>query len=113
MPVFSPKKKAAPVVDASASATPGHKVISLEIPAIPMPTEAQIQQMETVQGKDILAVCDFTHEPITLHKNINVIQNEERPELNGKVMSTKFLLKMLQVTGHTVTLAKAKSEKKK
>lgn len=116
MPLL-PKKKAAPVVHAGAAtetaAGAGNRIVKMELPVLKKLSQAQIDALETESGKDVLAVCDFTGEPIYNQANINAISNAERPELDGKVMSTKFLSKLLEAVGNPVAIKKLKGEKER
>jgi len=109
MPVLEKKKKAAPVIDAAehTSVAPGNRIIKMELPVLKKLTPEQIEDIEVSEGQEVLAICDFTGEPIFKEHNINKIDNKARPELHGKVMSTKFLTNLLlATTGSKVTLAK-------
>ncbi len=113
MPLLT-KKKAAPVVNAASEtvASKDHRLIKMELPVIKKLSETQIEALETQEGKDVLAICDFTGEPIFMQQNVNVIHSD-RAELHGKVMSTKFFTKLLEAVGTPVTLKKVKKDEKR
>ena len=113
MPML-PKKtlKAVPSVNA-ATAGDGLIPVTLQLPKFKKLTQAQIEARETEEGKDALAICDVTGEPIFNETNINVINNDGRPELHGKVISTKVLRMLFEGAGNALPKTeKAKAKAK-
>lgn len=110
MPLLTKKPKAAPVVDVAGKNTA--REVTLQFPPFKKLSDSEITALEEQEGKDVLAICDITGEPIFNQKNINVIQNPERPEMHGKVICSKVLTKLLEANAAMNGTASAKSSKK-
>ena len=68
----------------------GTRTLTLHLPAFKTWTEEEIAAAESAEGKRIVAICDFTGEPIFKTKNANEITSE-REELDAKIISTRLL----------------------
>lgn len=97
MPLLPAKSKKAGPAQVNVADAQSREVV-LEFPAFKKLTDAQIAELEIEKGKDVLAICDVTGEPIFNQKNINVINNPDRPEMHEKVISTKVLMKLFEAS---------------
>ena len=66
------------------------RVITLKVKKnVVIPTD--LSSVRNGKGENPVAFCDLTGEPIYNEKNVNEVGNSERPEYNGKVLSTKIM----------------------
>lgn len=110
MPLLTKKPKAVPQVNAAEAKK--MREVTLELPEFKKLTQAQIDQIEEEEGKEMVAICDVSGEPIFLKENANVIKSD-RPELDGKVICTRVLKKFLEINGEKLNLAKVSKSKSK
>ena len=91
-----PQAQNVPTVDIRINPTDGSRVVTIVIPPAKEYTEEDLVRIEQEKGKRPLAICDITGDLIFNGKNINQVTSE-REELNGKILSTKFLRLLLGI----------------
>jgi hypothetical protein len=74
----------------------GVRVLTIELPPVKEYTEEDLVRIEQETGSRPVAVCDVTGDLIFKSKNANFLKSE-RPELQDKVISTKFLRQLFNV----------------
>ncbi len=90
----APAKKESGValkVNVATAPANGMRTITMEIPVFKTYSEAELRAAATKEKKEVLGQCDITGELIFRKKNANEIHNGERPEFDGRLVSTKFL----------------------
>ncbi len=86
----------APVeVNVATNATTGQRTVTISLPAFQQFTDEQKRAMES-DAKPPQAYCDLTGVAIRNRKNVNEIRNDDRPEFNGKIISTTVLKQILE-----------------
>jgi hypothetical protein len=78
-----------------------YREVTLILPLHKSWSDDEIAAAESEKGKEVEAIDDLTGELIFNKKNVNLISNEERPELNGKVISTRLLAALVEKLDET------------
>ena len=73
------------------------KRINVAKKVVEVPVVKKVVKKNEIENK-ALGTCFITGESIFKKKNLNVIQNADRPEFNGKVISTAALNKLIKLT---------------
>ena len=89
------RAQAAPTVDIAQNPE-GGRVVTLNIPDYVEVTDEERAEAEHRKGSVALARCDATGKLIHKEKNVNEIQNAEREEFNGLVLSTEVLKPLME-----------------
>lgn len=71
----------------------GERIVTMVLPPLKRYTEAERRKMEEEKGKDMVAVCDATSEPIFNEKNYIEITSShpDRQDINGLGFSYAFM----------------------
>ncbi len=92
-----------PVVNVAVAQNGQGRTLTIQIQDFHRYTEAELDAIEAERGEQVVAQCDITGELIFSKKNANELRNGERPEFDGRVMSTKFLKLLWKALGNPNT----------
>lgn len=93
--VKAEEEEVVPTINVATNPKNGARIVSFELPQFKKLTDAERAAREEAEGKDAVAFCDATGTLIFNAKNMCIISNKERSNVNDLTLSYEFVRKLM------------------